>query len=177
MPYVVLMPAYVDRVLGGGAHTMGFMLSAAGVGAVCATAYLAWRSSTLGLAGLIAGASLTAGAALAVFALSGNFWLSAVCMVAVGGGVILTGASANTVLQSIVDDEMRGRVASFYTMAFIGVSPLGALALGAAAEVAGIQAVFAAAGAGCVVAALVFMRRLPRLRAAIAADRPGLPLP
>ena len=177
MPYVVLMPAYVDRVLGGGAHTMGFMLSAAGVGAVCATAYLAWRSSTLGLAGLIAGASLTAGAALAVFALSGNFWLSAVCMVAVGGGVILTGASANTVLQSIVDDEMRGRVASFYTMAFIGVSPLGALALGAAAEVAGIQMVFAAAGAGCVVAALVFMRRLPALRAAIAADRPGLPLP
>jgi dipeptide/tripeptide permease len=91
--------------------------------------------------------------------------------------VILTGASANTVLQSIVDDEMRGRVASFYTMAFIGVSPLGALALGAAAEVAGIQMVFAAAGAGCVVAALVFMRRLPALRAAIAADRPGLPLP
>ncbi len=176
MPYTTLMPAFV-AVLGGGAHTMGFLVSAAGVGAVAGAAYLAWRPSIAGLWRVLALAAGTAGAGLALFALSSSPWVCGVLMIAVGFGAIVSAACANTVLQSIVADDMRGRIASLYTMCFMGMSPMGALALGALAEGAGIRIAFAVGGALCVVGALLFARQLPALRRRLAQDQPSIILP
>jgi MFS family permease len=173
-PYTVLMPVYIDRVLHGGPHTMGYMLSAAGTGAVIGTVYLAWRSELKGLDTIIGGATTAAGAALIVFAASPWIYLSGAMMVVVGFGVIVTGAGINTLVQTIVHDAMRGRVMSFYTMAFLGVAPLGAVGIGALAEAAGVQAALAVGGIATAAAGVQFLLGRPRLRAALRAltDRP-----
>jgi MFS family permease len=176
MPYTTMMPAFV-AVLGGGAHTMGFLVSAAGIGAVSGSAFLAWRPSIAGLWRVLALAAGTAGGGLALFALSPWPWVCGALMVAVGAGAIVAAASANTILQSIVADDMRGRIASLYTMAFMGMSPMGALALGAMAEAAGIRVAFVVGGTVCVLGALLFARRLPALRQALAKDQPATVLP
>jgi MFS family permease len=162
-PYTVLMPVYVDRVLHGGPHTMGYMLSAAGTGAVIGTAYLAWRPELRGLVAIIGGSAVAAGAALLVFAISPSIYVSAAMMAIVGFGVILTGAGVNTLIQTIVDDAMRGRVMSFYTMAFLGVAPLGSVSIGSIAEVAGVQAALAIGGVACAVAGVQFLRGRTRV--------------
>lgn len=176
MPYTTLMPAFV-AVLGGGAHTMGFLISAAGVGAVSGAAYLAWRPSIAGLWRVLALAAGTTGAGLALVALSPSPWLAGLLMTAVGFGAIIASASANTILQSIVADDMRGRIASLYTMAFMGMSPIGALALGALAEAAGIRIAFVVGGTLCVIGALLFLRQVPALRRRLAQDQPSIILP
>jgi len=167
-PYTVLMPVFADRVLQGGAGTMGMMLSSAGLGAVCGTLILAYRKGVEGLARIAAMGAMLAGAALAVFAWSTHVWLSAAMMALTGSGVILTAAPANTLLQSIVPDRLRGRIASFYTVAFLGVSPLGALTLGALAEVTDARIALCCGGVLCLVGAGLFRLRLHRLEAALA---------
>ena len=176
-PYTTMMPAFVDRVLGGGAHTMGFMLSAAGVGAVLGTAYLAWRPSIAGLWRIMAIGACAAGAGLALFALSPWPWVSAPLIAAVGFGVIVMAASANTILQTVVADEMRGRIVSLYTMAFMGFAPLGTLAVGALAEAIGVQAAFVIGGLLAVVVAVVFSGRIGALRDTLQRTQPQLTLP
>jgi len=166
-PYTVMMPVFADRVLKGGAHTMGYMLSAAGVGAVAGTVYLAWRSAVRGLDTLIGVAAIAGGAALVIFAVSSWIYLSAAMMTVVGFGIIVTGAGVNTMVQTIVQDTMRGRVMSFYTMSFLGVAPLGALTIGAVAEATSVQVALAAGGFACAAAGLHFLRGRKRLRAAL----------
>jgi MFS family permease len=166
-PYTVMMPVFADRVLKGGAHTMGYMLSAAGVGAVAGTVYLAWRSAVRGLDTLIGVSAVAGGAALVVFAVSPWIYLSATMMAVVGFGIIVTGAGVNTMVQTIVQDTMRGRVMSFYTMSFLGVAPLGALTIGAVAEASNVQVALAAGGLACAAAGLQFLRGRKRLRAAL----------
>jgi MFS family permease len=166
-PYTVMMPVFADRVLKGGAHTMGYMLSAAGVGAVAGTVYLAWRSAVRGLDTLIGVSAVAGGAALVVFAISPWIYLSATMMAVVGFGIIVTGAGVNTMVQTIVQDTMRGRVMSFYTMSFLGVAPLGALTIGAVAEATSVQVALAAGGLACAAAGLQFLRGRKRLRAAL----------
>jgi MFS family permease len=166
-PYTVMMPVFADRVLKGGAHTMGYMLSAAGVGAVAGTVYLAWRSAVRGLDTLIGVSAVAGGAALVVFAVSPWIYLSATMMAVVGFGIIVTGAGVNTMVQTIVQDTMRGRVMSFYTMSFLGVAPLGALTIGAVAEATSVQVALAAGGLACAAAGLQFLRGRKRLRAAL----------
>ena len=167
MPYTVMMPVYVDRVLKGGAHTMGYMLSAAGVGAVTGTLYLAMHKKVDRLPGLIAVSMTAAGGALVIFALSPWLYLAVAMMTIVGFGIIVTMASINTIVQTVVDDTMRGRVMSFYTMSFLGVAPLGAITIGSLAQVTNVQFALAFGGFACVLAALHFMRGLPRLREAL----------
>jgi MFS family permease len=164
-PYSSLMPVYAGKIYGGGPHTLGFLLSAAGVGALATTTYLAGRHSIRGLGRVIAGAAAVAGLALASFAWLTVFPLALVLLALVGGGVILAAASANTIIQTIVDDRLRGRVAGFYTMAFLGIAPLGNLAAGALAKAIGVQATFALNGMICAVAAFWFWRALPSLAA------------
>jgi MFS family permease len=166
-PYTVLMPVYVDRVLHGGPHTMGYMLSAAGVGAVIGTVYLAWRSDLRGLVTVIGGSAVAAGAALVVFAVSPSIYVSLAMMAIVGFGVIVTGAGVNTLIQTIVDDAMRGRVMSFYTMSFLGVAPLGSVSIGGIAEAAGVQVALAVGGVACAAAGVHFLRERARIRAAL----------
>ena len=163
-PYSSLMPAYAKDVLGGGPQTLGLLLSAAGAGALVSTLYLARRPTVRGLFRVIAIAGLTCGIALAAFAYLPYTPLAALLMVFVGGGVILAAASVSTILQTIVADRLRGRVAGFYSLAFIGMAPLGSIAAGALANRLGIQATFAANGLAAAAAALIFWRALPALR-------------
>ena len=140
------MPIYAKDVYGGGPHTLGLLLAAAGAGALACMVYLAGRATIRGLGRVIAAAAATCGAALAAFAYLRIFPLALVLMALVGGGVILAAASANTILQTIVDDRLRGRIAGFFTMAFLGVAPLGNLAAGALAAAFGAPATLARNG-------------------------------
>ena len=162
-PYSSLMPIYAKDIYGGDAHTLGLLLSAAGAGALACTAYLAGRTSVRGLGRVIAGSAAISGLALGTFAYLRVFPIAVVLMALVGGGVILAAASANTILQTIVDDRLRGRVAGFFMMAFLGVAPLGNLAAGALAARFGAPATFLGNGLLCVLAALWFWRCLPAL--------------
>ena len=127
------MPIYAKDIYGGGPHTLGLLLSAAGAGALASTTYLAGRDTIRGLGRVIALAAATAGSRSPRSRTCACSPLALVLMPLVGGGVILAAASTNTILQTIVDDRLRGRVAGFYTMAFLGVAPVGNLAAGALA--------------------------------------------
>ena len=163
-PYTSLMPVFAKDIFGGGPHTLGYLLSAAGFGALVSTAYLASRATVRGLGRVIVFAAATSGFALAAFAYMRIYPLALLLMVMVGAGTILAAASANTILQTIVDDRLRGRVASFYTLAFLGVAPLGNLAAGALASLFGAPFTFALNGVLALLAALWFRGRLPMVR-------------
>jgi MFS family permease len=169
-PYSSLMPIYAKDVYGGGPHTLGFLLAAAGGGALASTAYLAGRDSIRGLVRVIAIAAAMCGAAIAAFAYLKVFPLALALMVLTGAGVILAAASANTILQTIVDDRLRGRIAGFYTLAFLGVSPLGNLAAGALAASLGAPLTFAMNGVIAMLAAAWFWHQRASIRAALRPD-------
>ncbi len=162
-PYSSLMPVYAKDIYHGGPHTLGTLLAAAGAGALSCMMYLARRTSVRGLGRVIAGAAMTAGVAIVAFSHLRWLPLAVVLMTLVGGGAILAAAGANTILQTIVDDRLRGRVSGFYTMAFLGVAPIGNLAAGALAANFGAPATFLFNGVLCLLAALWFRRKLPTL--------------
>ena len=162
-PYASLMPVYAKDLYGGGPAALGMLLSAAGVGALSCMVYLAGRTTIRGLGRVIAAAAGTAGLALAAFAYLRVFPLALVLMALVGGGLMLAAASVNTILQTIVEDRLRGRVAGYFTMAFLGVAPLGNLAAGALAATFGAPATLFVNGIGCMAAALWLWRSLPAL--------------
>ncbi len=165
--YVALMPWFAAEAFHGGSRTLGLLISAAGVGAVTGMVYLALRSGIRGLFGLVARTVAVAGAALFVFSFSRSLWLALPALYFVGLGLMLTAASTNTVLQSIVPDELRGRVASLYVMSFIGMAPLGALAAGWMAERIGPPRTLALCGLLGIVAAALYRAQLPAIRRAI----------
>ena len=165
MPYTVLMPAIAAGVLHGGPHTLGYLMTASGLGALGGALYLASRTSVLGLGRAIVVATITFGAALVAFSLSRVLWLSLLLMPFVGGGMMVEMASTNTIIQTIVDDQMRGRVMAFYTMAFLGTAPLGSLLAGFVADHIGPMKTIMLGGASCIIAGAVFAWRLPTLRA------------
>jgi hypothetical protein len=164
IPYVSLMPVYAKDVYGGGPQTLGLLLASGGAGALLATLYLAGRRNLLGLLDVIVIAAAAAGIALAAFAYLNYLPLAVPLIVVFGGAVILAAASANTILQTVVSDRLRGRVAAFYMLAFLGVAPLGNLAAGAIAAKVGVPATFLVNGLVALGASLVFMQRLPALR-------------
>jgi MFS family permease len=163
-PHQSLMPWFAERVYGGGSGTLGLLLGAGGFGAVSGMLYLATRPSIRGLFRLIAAFALIAGASLLGFAFNSRLWLGLVLVYLVGMGVMLLAASTNTILQSIVPDEMRGRVAALYVMSFLGVAPLGALAGGWVGERYGPPAALAAGGVLALAAAALYALRLPAIR-------------
>jgi MFS family permease len=163
-PHQSLMPWFAERVYGGASGTLGLLLGAGGLGAVSGMLYLATRPSIRGLFRLIAAFALIAGASLLGFAFNSRLWLGLVLVYLVGMGVMLLAASTNTILQSIVPDEMRGRVAALYVMAFLGVAPLGALAGGWIGERFGPPVALAAGGALALAAAALYALRLPAIR-------------
>ncbi|MFL5481464.1 MAG: MFS transporter [Gemmatimonadaceae bacterium] len=167
MPYTVLMPAIASKILHGGPHTLGYLMTASGVGALAGAFYLASRRSVLGLGRAIVIASITFGAGLIAFSFSHMLWLSLVLLPFVGGGMMVEMASTNTILQTIVDDSMRGRVMAFYTMAFLGTAPLGSLIAGFAAAHIGPMRTILVGGASCIAGGIVFAFRLPKLRARV----------
>ncbi len=165
-PYTVLMPIFASRVLGGGANTLGFLMAASGAGAFMGAVTLAARRTVLGLGRRIAVTSAIFGFALIAFGLSRNFWLSMLILPFAGFGMMQQMAAGNTILQTIVDDEKRGRVMAYYSMAFQGMAPFGSLLAGALAARIGAPHTVIIAGALCVVGSLWFARQLPAIRAA-----------
>jgi len=164
MPYSVLMPLFADRVLHAGARGLGILMGAAGAGALIGSLALASRSSVKGLGRWVAISCAIFGAALAAFAMSRTFALSAALLVVAGGAVMVQMASSNTLIQSMVPDELRGRVMSVYIMMFVGLGPIGALLAGSIAERIGAPLTVAGGGIITVLAAIVFFLRLPSLR-------------
>ena len=164
-PYSSMMPAVVHEAFNGNAETLGFLVGAAGCGAVCGTLMLASRGNVRGLLRVILGAALAA--ACALIALSQSRWLplSLALMAVIGGSILVTSVSTNMILQTIVDDDKRGRVMSLYTAAFLGVVPLGALGFGALADRIGATRTLLAGGIVCLCGVLLVARRLPQLRA------------
>jgi MFS family permease len=164
MPYTVLMPLFAVDVLHGGPSALGFLTAASGVGALTGALYLASRRSVLGLGRVIVAAAAVFGLGLVGFALSRWLWLSLPLLLAVGFGMMVQLASCNTILQTIVDEDKRGRVMSFYSMAILGMSPFGSLLAGMLASWVGAPTTVLLSGVGCLTGGLLFAWQLPRLR-------------
>jgi len=163
-PYTVLMPIFANEILHGGPYTLGFLMAATGTGAVTGALTLAARKTVLGLGRFIPLAAGTFGAGLVAFSFSRWIWLSLILMFITGIGFMVQMAVSNTLIQTIVDEDKRGRVMSFYTMAFMGTAPFGSLLAGSVAEKIGAPNTLLIGGLGCVIGALWFQRALPRLR-------------
>jgi MFS family permease len=164
MPYVVLMPIFAKKVLGGGPHTLGFLMGAMGLGALLSALSLAARRNVRGLVRMIPIAAAVFGAGLVGFGLSHWFWLSMAMVFLAGMGMMQGMAASNTVIQTIVTDDKRGRVMSYYTMAFMGMAPFGSLLAGTMAHNFGAPMTVMVNGAVVLVGAAWFATRLPVLR-------------
>jgi MFS family permease len=162
MPYAVLMPVFAKDILHGDSFTQGCLTSAVAVGAIIAAIFLASRKSVHGLGRILTVAVALFGAALLGFSHSTHLWLSVGLLILAGGGSMALMASCNTLIQTLVDDDKRGRVMSFYTISFVGLGPFGSLLVGALAARLGAPTAVAINGAGCLAAAAVFWMWLPR---------------
>ena len=166
-PYATLVPIYAGSILKGGPHALGLLMSSAGAGAFFGAAWLAGRRSVLGLGLVIPCACALFGLGIIGFALSRVLWLSMGFLFLGGGGLMIMMASSNTILQTIVDDDKRGRVMGFYMMAFMGTAPLGSLLAGSLSEHLGAPLTLVIGGACCVAGATIFFSGLEDLRTAI----------
>jgi MFS family permease len=164
MPFSVLMPVFADRILGGGPHTLGFLMAASGLGAMTGALWLSSRKSVVGLGRVIMVNTIVFGTGLVGFALSRWLWLSLVFMIITGFGMMVQMASTNTVIQTIVDEEKRGRVMSFYTMSFLGTAPFGSLLAGWLSTRIGAPHTVLLSGGLCIATAAWFARELPAIR-------------
>jgi MFS family permease len=164
MPYTVLLPVFAKDVLHGGANTFGFLMAAAGIGAFVSAILLASRKSVLGLGKIIPLAAGVFGLGVASFALSRSLWLSLFLLFLAGLGMMAQLASSNTILQTIVDDNKRGRVMSLFTMSFMGMTPFGSLLAGVLAGKIGVTNTLLLGGSTCFLGALIFASKLRMLR-------------
>lgn len=165
MPYVVLMPIFADRILHSGAKGLGILMTASGIGALLGALLLAMKEGIRGLGSRMALGTIGFGVSLILFSLSRNFWLSAALMVPTGFCMITQMASANTLVQTLSPDELRGRVMSVYAMMFMGMAPFGSLMAGTMAQWLGAPLTVAIGGTFCIFCGLLFARRLSFLRA------------
>jgi MFS family permease len=164
VPYTVLMPVFASKILHGGPHTLGFLMGAAGVGAIIAAFSLAARKSVRGLYRVIPAVAAVFGGGLVAFSFSRNLWLSLALMGVTGFGMMQGFAASNTVIQTIVDDDKRGRVMSYWTMAYMGASPFGSLLAGSLAPIIGAPGTVLLCGIGCLLGAAWFWLQIPKLR-------------
>ncbi|MBA3035847.1 MAG: MFS transporter [Desulfobacterium sp.] len=164
MPYSVLLPVFAKEILKGGSHTYGFLMGASGLGALIGALYLASKNSIRGLLKIVSWSSGIFGVGLIIFSLSRYFLLSMVLMVLIGFGMMLQLASSNTLLQTIVDDDKRGRVLSIYIMTLMGSATFGSLLAGGMAKFLGVPLTLAIGGISCISGAVIFARKLPELQ-------------
>ena len=167
VPYSVLMPIFAATVFHGGPRTLGVLMASSGCGALLGALWLAQRRSVIGLGRVIPIAGGAFGVGLIAFSLTQVLWLAIPCLVMAGFGFVVQMASSNTVIQTIVDDEKRGRVMSFYTMAFLGTAPFGSLIAGWLSSRLGAAETLLLGGACCIAGALWFARALPAIRTAV----------
>jgi MFS family permease len=164
MSHTVLVPIFATKILNGGPQTLGFLMAASGVGAFAGAIYLIGRKSIVGIGKLIAISPAIMGFGLIGFGLSRILWLSLIMMLFVGFGFIIQFAGGNTFLQTIVEDDKRGRVMSIYTMAFFGVTPFGNLVAGGMANYIGSPNTVILGGIICILGSIIFTRQLPALK-------------
>lgn len=167
MSYSVLMPVFAKEILHGGSNTFGFLMGAAGFGAFMGALFLASRKSVLKLGRIVPSSAIVFGTGLLGLSFSRIFPLSLILMIFIGLGMMMQTAASNTILQTITDDDKRGRVMSFYTMAIMGTAPFGSLIAGWLAKVIGTPGTIFAGGISCIVGALFFLRKLPELKALV----------
>lgn len=177
-PYQALAPIYAAEVFHGDARTLGYLMGAAGIGAVCGLVYLASRRGIRGLTRLTAIGTSTASMSIMIFSYSTLLPLSLLMMAGVGFGIITTAMTTSTIIQTVVEDRMRGRLMSFFTMAFLGVVPLGSFAAGYVAENFGPAPTLFAGGAICACGAAALWTRMKILRSDMGTiyDRLGIEL-
>ncbi|MFZ0142918.1 MAG: MFS transporter, partial [Candidatus Sulfotelmatobacter sp.] len=164
MPFMVLMPIFALKVLHGGPHTLGFLLGATGIGALISAVSLALRKTVRGLTTMIQLSAALFGVGLICFGLSRILWLSMLLMLIVGFGMMQGLAASNTVIQTLVPEDKRGRVMSYYTMAFVGMAPFGSLLAGGLAHTLGAPHAVMITGAFCVAGAVWFSTQLKAIR-------------
>jgi len=164
MSYMILMPIMTTKVLHGGPKTLGYLMAASGVGALLGTFYLASRKNVVGLIRLIPFAAGLLGGGLVAFSFSRVYWLSGLMILVAGFGMIVQMAASNTILQTIVDDDKRGRIMSLFAMAFLGMAPIGSLLAGGLASKIGAPYTVCVCGLLCLVGSLFFARKVPSLR-------------
>ena len=163
-PYQTLMPIFAAEVFAGGADTLGVLIGAAGLGGIVGMLLLASRKDVRGLMNWIAASAVIAGTALIVFSYSKTFVLSLAMIAMVGLAALMVAMGVSTIIQTIVEDRMRGRVMGLFTVSFMGMFPLGSLTAGAVAEWIGPQHTLAVGGVACVLVSIWLWRRLPELR-------------
>jgi MFS family permease len=164
VPYTVLMPIFADRILHGGAWGLGLLMGATGVGAMVGALTLASRTGVRGLGRIAAFSAAGFGASLVIFAFSRNFIFSMIILVPTGFALMTQMACANTLIQAMVPDRLRGRMMALYSMMFMGMSPLGGLFSGITADWIGAPWTVAIGGIACVIAAGIFYLKLPAVR-------------
>lgn len=164
IPYVVLMPVFTSEILHGGSQTYGILMGTSGIGALTGALYMAARKSVLGLETLLVTAGMMFGTSLMLFSLSSSVWLSMGLLLFSGFGLMVLMAGCNTLLQTMVDDDKRGMVMSFYIMSFMGMVPLGSLLAGFLAHHIGAHYTLLIGGVCCVTGSGLFARKLPLMR-------------
>jgi MFS family permease len=164
MPYTVLMPVFADKILHGGARGLGILMGATGVGALFGALTLAAKTGVKGLGRWVAITCASLGVSLILFSFSRSLWLSVALLLPVGYSMMLQMACSNTLIQTMVPDNLRGRVMSVYSMMFMGMAPFGAFFGGALAHRVGAPITVGIGGVACVIAASFFWRALPDLR-------------
>lgn len=167
MPFAVLMPVFAKDILKGGPETLGFLMASSGLGAIAGALFLASRKTVLGLGRLIVLGSIMFGTGLICFAMSRSVLLSAALLTFTGFGMMVQMVASNTIIQTIVDDTMRGRVMSFFAMSFAGTMPFGSLYAGSLASSIGAPRTLIISGIVCIAVALLFYRRLKPMREVI----------
>jgi len=163
-PFMVLMPVFAAQVLHGGPHTLGFLMGAVGVGSLTSALALVMRRSVRGLLRMIPIAAAILGVGLICFGLSHFLWLSMLLMLVTGFGMMQGITASNTIVQTLVDENVRGRVMSYYTMAFVGMAPFGSLFAGALAHAIGAPRTVIVSGVACILGSIWFITRLDAIR-------------
>ena len=167
MSYAVLMPVFAKDILGGGPGTFGILMASGGVGAIAATIYLASRKSIVGLGDMIPVFATLFSIGIIVFSISRALWFSLIVLAATGFGMMAYMAASNIIIQTVVDDDKRGRVMGFYMMTFIGLAPFGSLLAGSLASRIGATNTLIAGGIICILASIAFAAKVPLLRKTI----------
>ncbi|MBS1804342.1 MAG: MFS transporter [Acidobacteria bacterium] len=163
-PFMVLMPIFAAKILHGGPHTLGFLMGAVGIGSLASALSLVLRRSVRGLTRVIPVAAVIFGIGLIAFGFSHYLWLSMLMMLVTGFGMMQGLTGSNTIIQTLVDENMRGRVMSYYTMAFVGMAPFGSLLAGAMAHAIGAPRTVIVCGVACILGGIWFTSQLPAIR-------------
>jgi MFS family permease len=164
-PFGVLLPIFAAQVLHGGPYTLGWLTAASGIGALASALSLAMRKSVVGLTQMVQISAAICGAALVLFGLSHILWLSLATMVFAGFGMMQVFSASNTIIQTLVPEQMRARAMSYYTAAFFGTAPFGSLLAGVLAHQIGAPATVIITGICCTAGSLWFFFELPKVRA------------